>query len=297
MRKVRMGIGCLLLAAAVLFGLGRPAQAAEQKAGWTQAKDGKYYYIQKDGTVYAKTGLRTIGKYTYYFLKDHSRYSGFKKIKGSIYYFRTKNGRRYEVPGWSDYQKKTYYFNKDFSLATGAVKISGKWYFFNSAGELQRNKKPFLYNGKYYRTDKNGVVSKMSSTQARASIATWKFINKYSKSSQSRRERFRRCFNRMEGYMHYRPGYIKIRELSGTDWPYKCVLKVLNNNCTGNCYGFACTIASIAKELGYEPTIIVMTCDHAVVMIDGKYYDNMGARFGTSYPAHRNYKVYKKYKM
>lgn len=70
----------------------------------------------------------------------------------------------------------------------------------------------------------------------------------------------------------------------------------LGKNGKYNCYGFACTFASFAKELGYEPYVIVMEEDHAVVMIDGKYYDNMGGRFGVNEPALSNFKIYKKVK-
>ena len=40
-----------------------------------------------------------------------------------------------------------------------------------------------------------------------------------------------------------------------------------------------------------------MTCDHGVVEIDGKFYDNMGGGlFGADSPAIKNYQIYKKVK-
>ena len=267
---------------------------AAKKTGWQPSA--KYYYYQEDGTLLKKRGLQVIKGKTYFLAKDYSRYSGFMKVKGSIYYFQ-KNGVRYEKPGWATIAKKQYYFLKDFSLATGAQKVDKKWYYFGTDGVMQRNSKPFVYKGKYYRTDDDGICYQVSEAQAKASIATWKFINKYSSPGSSNAARFRACFNRLLGYMHYRPGYIKMSEPCAKDGVYKCVLKVLNNNVTGNCHGFACTVAACAKELGYEPYVLVLTCDHSLVLIKGGYYDNMGGgKFGASSPYIKNFKIHKKIK-
>ena len=261
------------------------------KPGWIQ-RNNKWYYRLDTGAVYQKSGLRKLGGRYYFLAKDYSRSSGFHKSKGLLYYFAVSNGKRYEKAGWKTISKKNYYFNKDFSVATGAKKISGKTYYFDSNGVLQKNKTAFKYNGKYYETNKNGVMTAISETKAQASIATWKFINQHSSASQSNAQRFRACFNWLEAYMHYRSKPFRASDFAGDDWPYRYVLSVLNNNCTGNCYGFACTIASIAKELGYTPYVVITTGDHGFVMIDGKYYDNMGALFGAT--SHKSYTVYKK---
>lgn len=261
------------------------------KPGWIQKKS-KWYYRLDDGTYYKKKGLRKIGNYYYYLDSDYSRAAGFRKSKGLWYYFRTSNGRRIEKTGWRTISKKRYYIKKNFSMATGAVKLSGKLYYFNAKGELEKNKTTFQYNGKYYRTDSNGVMTRLSDIKGQASVATWKFINQHSSPSQSNAQRFRSCFNWIEAYLHYRSKPFRASDFTGNDWPYRYVLSVLNNGVTGNCYGFACTVASIAKELGYNPYVVITTGDHGFVMIDGKYYDNMGALFGAA--THRPYNVYKK---
>ena len=266
--------------------------AAKSKAGWIKKK-GKYYYRQANGKILKKKGLRKIGSHYYYLAKDYSRSSGFIKIKGKYYYFQ-KNGRRYEKAGWLTVSKKKYYVLKDFSLATGYKKINKKKYFFSSTGELQKNRPAFEYNGRYYKTDKNGIMTRLPAMKAQASIATWKYINLHSSPNQTNAQRFRSCFNWIEAYLHYRSKPFNSKDFEGSDWPYRYVLSVLNNGVTGNCYGFACTVASIAYELGYEPYIIITTGDHGFVMIDGKYYDNMGALFGAS--SHRPYSIYKKVK-
>ena len=60
----------------------------------------------------------------------------------------------------------------------------------------------------------------------------------------------------------------------------------------GNCYGFACTFAALAKELGYDPYVICgrvpgsrdQAADgytrHGWVLINGLHYDAEGAFAG-----------------
>ena len=93
--------------------------------------------------------------------------------------------------------------------------------------------------------------------------------------------------------MHYRPKAFNAADFVGKDWPYNWALNVFKTSLTGNCYGFACCVASCAKELGYNPYVIVTTGDHGFVMINGLYYDNMGGLFGSgSHSAYRTlYKV------
>ena len=290
----KTGLCWLLLFAAVLLFCPAGVKAAAKKTGWQPVA--RYYYYQSDGTLLKKTGLQVINGKTYFLAKDYSRCTGQVKIKGKLYFFQ-KNGVRYEKTGWKTVAGKQYYFQEDHSLAVGAKKIGKKWYYFSATGVMQKNSLPFLYKGKYYRTDADGICYKITDLEAEASKATWKFINRYSSKTDSKTERFRSCFKRLLGYMHYRPGYIKISELSGKGWQYRCALKVFNNNVTGNCYGFACTVAACAKELGFEPYVVALTCDHAVVTINGKYYDNMGGgKFGASAPYVKNFKIYKKVK-
>ena len=50
----------------------------------------------------------------------------------------------------------------------------------------------------------------------------------------------------------------------------------------GECFSFACAFAAFAYELGYKPVVRGVPKVHAYVLIGGKAYDNMGARFGGS---------------
>ena len=281
---------------------------------------GKCYYFQKDGKRYDTPGFKRIGGKTYLFRKNGVVWTtpGFKKVNG-VYYLFLKKGVKFSEPGFHKYKEhcyrfmedggifmdtgfteidgSTYFFTKGHYMATGLLKTGGKIYFFGKNGRLLRNRLPFEWEGSWYRIDSSGVGEELSEAQAQASRLTWNFINKYSSKSDSNYTRFRKCFNRME-WADFRPSYIRRTEVTAPDGPYRIVVKVLRNtnHWTHNCYGFACVIASLAKELGYEPYLIVMDYDHAVVQVDGKYYDNMGARFGASSTAIKGWKTYKRYK-
>ena len=260
---------------------------------------GKYYYFLKGGVRYNKKGFRKIGGEYYYFLKGGVRYNkkGFQKIAGKYYYF-LKGGKLYRETGLKRISGALYCFTKGHYIVTGAAaKTDGVLHIYAKNGKMLKNRLPFAMNGKYYRIDSSGTAEQLSEVQVDASRFTWDFIRRYTNSSDSNAVKFRKCFNRLE-CADYRPGYVRRSETNGTDWPYRIAVKVLRNKgrWTHNCYGFACTIASLAKELGYEPYVCVLEQDHAVVQINGRYYDNMGARFGASSPALSGWKIFKKYR-
>ena len=263
-------------------------------AGWFR-KDGDYYYRNSDGSILEKSGIVTIDKYKYILGKKGKRLSGFNKVKGKWYYCNPKNGRLTVEVGWKKIKGSKYYIGKGGVLATGVKKIGKTKYGFTSEGKLRISSKPYKFKGKYYRTNKKGVVEKLSNIQVSCSNATRKYIDRYTSSKTSNKKKLKVLFHTLISG-NYVTGYIDRKEIEPKDFQYRVAYKVLSNNGKYNCYGFACTFASIAKELGYEPYVIVMDDDHAVVMIDGKYYDNMGARFGTKTPALAGYKTYKKVK-
>ena len=254
-----------------------------KKKGAVKLK-GSYYYLNKDYSRFSSGFRKTGGKY-YYYQSSGKRYTkrGFTKIDGKIYYF-CSNKALYVKKGFSTTKGKTYYFHKKHYALTGMQKISGKVYFFDEDGVLLKNKSSYEYGDKYYRIDSEGVASELSGNEIVAGRLTWIFINKYSSENESSAARFRKCFNRLM-WADYRPSYISRSEVLSEGGVYDVAVKVFRNTdtWTQNCYGFACAVASCAKELGYEPYVCVLDDDHAVVRIDGKYYDNMGGgRFGAS---------------
>ncbi len=257
-------------------------------------KDGSYYYYQSDGSVLKKEGINSINGDKYLLDKNGKRLYGLNKVKGKWYYFDTKTGRLFTKKGWKKIKGIKYYVKKGGVLATGIVKIGKTLYGFEKTGELRGFTKPFKYKGKWYRTNNKGVAEKLSKIQVSCSKATCRYIDKHTTSKMSKKSKLRTLFNCLEAG-NYVPGCIDRKETEKKDFPYNIASMVLSNGRL-NCYGQACTFASFAKELGYEPYVIVMDVDHAVVMIDGKYYDNMGARFAAKEPLLKDFKVYKKVK-
>lgn len=269
-------------------------QKVRVKAGWFK-KGGSYYYRKSDGSVLRTTGIVKIGKYRYCLGKKGKRLSGLKKVKGKWYYFNPKNGRLEEKAGWKKIKGKKYYIQKKGVVATGVKKIGKLQYGFLTTGELRGASNPFEYKGKWYRTDRYGVAEKLSSMQLACSRETRKFIERHTTSDMSSQEKLR-CLYHILLSGNYVSGCIDRSETEAEEFQYRIAYKVLINHGKYNCYGFACTIASVAKELGFESYVVVLDCDHAVMMIDGKYYDNMGARFGADSPALKDEKEYKKVK-
>ncbi len=262
--------------------------------GWVK-EDGKYFWRQEDGTYLRKKGLNTLGGKKYYLNSDGSRVAAtWKKVKDKYYYFQ-KNGSMYTKKGWFNHGGYRYYINANGSRRNdGFAVVSGKRYYLNSRGHLLRNKTGYKIRDKYYDIDKTGVAVEISKTKMECRTATKNFIKKHTRAGMSNAQKFRTCYNQLLWYMHYRPKPFNKKDFVGNDWPYKWALSVFSTN-TGNCYGFACSVAMCAKELGYNPEIIVTTGDHGFVIIDGLYYDNMGGLFGSS--SHFPYRTLYRYKL
>ena len=111
----------ILLVLLILLGLGTgttvyaeeadSSEATEQireRKGWHKDTNGKYYYVQKDGSR-VKGWLTVKGK-TYYLNAKGYRVTGWKKIKKQYYYFNSKGVRQME---WVTYKNKNYYCDPD----------------------------------------------------------------------------------------------------------------------------------------------------------------------------------------
>ncbi len=221
-------------------------------------KKGKYYAATEDKKVYLpkKEGIKKIGRYKYYVCK---------------------NGE----------------------LATSRVKFKGKNYYFNKKARLHGDIRPIEIDGKYYNVNAKGVMKKISKKHAKVETAAQNFINKHTNKSSSNSEKFRTCFYYMVGNMRYSPNYFKMRAdykiLDQKNGGYELALQMFESPVLrGDCHRFANCVAAVAKELGYNPTVIDTKGDHSFVIIDGKYYDNSGALFGA--PSRNPYTVYKKIK-
>ena len=269
------------------------------KPGWV-LQNGKYYWRLSTGKFSQKTGLfKPTKNYKYYFYldNDHSRATGFREWKGKIYYF-VSNGKRYTRSGWKVIDGDKYYFSKVYRVLTGVHKVDGKLYYFGENGALMCNVDSFTYKGKEYRTDSNGVMSLVpqvpleSEAQRRCHELTLAYISRHTSSGQSNYSKFYSCYSYLLAYQNFFIYPDWYYDLSDPDWRFNFANDLLERgDLGGDCYGFACVVASCAKELGYEPYIYVAAEDHCFVMIDGLYYDNSGAIFGGSSPSRSDYTI------
>ena len=103
----------------------------EKVKGWYDIDD-KLYYFSNKGKLYTKTGLKKIGKKTYYFNDDHYAETGVVKVDGKVYYFREDNGARLEKTGVASADDNYYCVKDDYTLKKGWYRDKdGNRYYFN----------------------------------------------------------------------------------------------------------------------------------------------------------------------
>ena len=268
-----------------------------KKAGWVKQKNGQYLWRKADGSYIRKKGWQILNEKKYYLLDGGYRAGGWQRIHGKYYYFYQTTGVLYAKKGMVRIGAYRYYIFRDGSAATGMTKFGKYYFYFSPTGKLVESKRGVRCGTKYYNTTQNGLASEISYNQAMCERAANEFIRKHSSASDSNAVKFRKCFNYLVAYMRYSPGYFSVSgdyaAFQQPEWQYKLALQCFQSpDLRGNCHRFACCVAAIAKELGYRPYVIVTTGDHSFVMIDGKYYDNMGPLFGAS--GHSSYSIHKK---
>ena len=105
----------------------------EPSDGWTQTKDGWYYY--EDGG--AVTGWKEIKKKFYYFNSSGLMVTGWKNLDGATYYFfESGTNEGVMASGWKKIGGYWYFFPSG-KMTTGWKTISGEKYYFNSNGQMQ----------------------------------------------------------------------------------------------------------------------------------------------------------------
>lgn len=161
----------LLLSLAGLLTLGSPAATAN--AAWKNTSAGMMY-TQSASPGYI-TGLKKIGKYTYYFNSKGIVQKGFQKIKKKLYYFEshgrmvtgwitTEDGKKYYADKDGVVAVNTwvgeYYFQSDGSMAVNTW-ISGKWVGEDGRYTGVRNNVGWVTDdGKTYYYDSNSQIVK-----------------------------------------------------------------------------------------------------------------------------------------
>ena len=136
-----------------------------RKLGWTQEKDGWYYY-SNDGT---KLTSQWIG--SYYVGEDGkmltSQWIGDRYVdanglwspdhwinNGGKWWYRHQDGS-YTKNDFEDINGQTYYFDASGYMVTGWRQIKSDWYLFNSSGMMVKDQ----WSGNYY-LEKDGKMAK-----------------------------------------------------------------------------------------------------------------------------------------
>jgi FOG: Glucan-binding domain (YG repeat) len=147
-------------------------------SGWRDVAKKRFYFDPADGN-YAATGLKQIGRKTYYFETKGgqgvagSMVIGWKKVGKKSFYFKKTGGvgvKGEMLLGWQKNGKKTFYFKKTGTLGekgqllTGWQSTGKKSYYFKKTG-ADGTKGMMLtgllkLSGKIYYTDKNGVMQR-----------------------------------------------------------------------------------------------------------------------------------------
>ncbi|MBR3539167.1 MAG: hypothetical protein IKN79_08845 [Eubacterium sp.] len=141
--------------------------------------DGKYYLVQKNGTLRVKAGwiwyqgwyyMRkgpelvtndfVVDDKTYYMWEDGKLFAGgFFTHEGKSYYA-MKNGTVQTKKGWKKIGTDWYYFRDGGALATDEVlRLDGHDYYFEPSGRLAVNTNVATGDGRAFTADKNGVLS------------------------------------------------------------------------------------------------------------------------------------------
>ena len=234
-------------------------------------------------------------------------------------YYRYYNKGKLLKNQWKDANGKRYYFKSNGNGATYSYKIKGQYYVFNERARLVRpvsnkivpvGEKKYLadskgrpktgwniVNGKLYYVSKTGECVKSKTidgivltkdcwardtTDAQLKMTCMKIVKELTTDQMTKSQKLSRCWSYITGGRFWYAS--KYPNLSSSGWQRSLGLNMLQSKC-GNCYGFACGFAALAKEIGYEPVVVCAKVPgkrdgasdgytrHCWIMIDGRHYD------------------------
>lgn len=250
------------------------ASAASKKGLVKERK--KYCYYQNGKKLTNK--WKTIGGYRYYFTSNGNAAAGGGIIIDKKAYVFDDKGRllKKSKPCFVKVGKYYYYVEQQGRATTG-------WFIINNKKLYRADSKGRLYQNKTY----DGITfgSKCyakSDTASLLKIKTMQIVSSVTNSSMTSSQKLRACWNYVvSGRIRYFPYY---PNYSDATWYKDLALKALANG-LGNCYGYACAFAALAKEVGYSPYVVCGRVSgyrdgasdgmtrHCWVTIGGLYYD------------------------
>lgn len=217
-----------------------------------------------------KVGLVKVGsKYCYFDKKGNKRKNCWKSVNGSKYYF---NANGYAATGGTKIGNYVYVFRPDGSLVRPSKKSLqnvGKYtYYVDKKGRATIGW--FTIGSKLYRADAKGRLTKSktiegivltkkgyakTNTASRLKKVTMSIVSQITRPTMSKSEKLRACWNYVTNRGRFR--YVTINpNFNKKGWQRELAYTLLNSG-IGDCYGFACGFAALAREVGYNPVVVL----------------------------------------
>ena len=250
------------------------------KNGLVKEAGGYVYY--KNGKI-LKNAWKKVHRAKYYFGKNGYAYTGARRLNGKVYVFdSTGKLRRPSKATVMKSGKYTYYVMPNGQAKTGWFMVGSKLYRADIKGRLSvsRTYKGISFNKKGYA--KSNLNSKLKKEVMRT-------VSRITTPDMSKYQKLYACWRYLTSGNFYYGGYDP--DFSDKDWYKEEAYDMLMSG-GGNCYGFACTFAALAKEVGFDPYVVAGRVSgtrdgaadgltrHGWVMIDGCYYDPEGQYAG-----------------
>ena len=253
----------------------QPTAAPARKKGLV--KEGKkYVYYDKKGNK-LKNKWKTIHKNRYYFDANGKAVTGGKRIGKYIYVFNLEGKLiRPTKAKIVKVGKTSYYVDTKGHAYVGFFKLGNRLYRGDVKGRLTKNKtvSNVTFNRKGYAD--NDVNAKLK-------IELMNVISRITNPGMSKSQKLYACWCYLTSSSNfYYSGYWP--DFNKKGWQREVAYNMLVSG-GGDCYGFACTFAAMAREIGYNPYVVLGRVSgtrdgaadgltsHGWGIIDGCYYD------------------------
>ena len=259
-------------------------KTTKKKNGLYTEGKGKFCYYQNNKRI--KNTWKTIKGERYYFDKNGYALIDPSKVGRTSYLFKA-NGKLYKrnKNGFVKVLGNTYYVLKSGELRIGWIGLGNSIYYADSRGRILRNT-----TREGVKLNKDGKAVKVTQ-RVRLHAYAQKVLGSVTNSRMTRSEKLKACYNYLAysgRFYYYAP---TDPNLSQKDWYIGCASKMLGQG-RGNCYGFSCAFAALARELGYTPYLMCARTPgvrdqapdgytrHCWVVVNNKHYDPQGSYAG-----------------
>lgn len=167
------------------------------------------------------------------------------------------------------WKKATYYVDEKGNMLKGWYKLNGKFYYFNR--DDGKFRKSCTVDG--LKLDKNGQPAKDATTTLRVTtmIKARERMELQSKPTDSKEARLRKCFDWVVSLPYYRHRILpEARQYPAWEATFACDVFDSHDGC---CVAYSCSVAFLAKEIGYKDIYICDGGVHAWCEINGLVYD------------------------